>query len=156
MQRLNEKICCTLSLARRDRRVLFSAHTQRCYESRECYHHEAPRVHHNAARRITPRRLACPTRLQSRSSISPQFLARNISLSTASGVRSSFTWADVCRSSAIKLRAAGIAGGSADRFAGCGDREWRSAASDYSLKLLHFARRMRSITFAMPSMALTT
>ena len=41
-------------------------------------------------------------------------------------------------------------------FAGCGDREWRSAASDYSLKLLHFARRERSITFAMPSMALTT
>jgi len=30
-------------------------------------------------------------------------------------------------------------------FAGCGDREWRSAAPDYSLKLLHFARRERSI-----------
>jgi len=39
-------------------------------------------------------------------------------------------------------------------FAGCGDREWRSAASDYSIKLLHFARRERSITFAMPSIGI--
>src|SRR5262245_43521869 len=69
----------------------------------------------------------------------------------------SLTWADVRRSSGIKPRAAGIAGGSADRrLRRVRDREWRSAASNYSLKLLHFARRERSITFAMPSMALTT